>query len=167
MNRKWWTRGSGPVVIALSLIVSVGLPGCGCGGSEPVAEIDTAGDKVSFRFVCDEKLNSCGDDIGRALVVRIYELTSDSKISIMGLAQFWDNEEAELGEEFLKSTEVILDPGGSQDPEFETHRDTKVIAVIGNFCETQGECWRWVRPMDALDGRITLTAGEYCLQDTE
>ena len=154
-------QAAAAVLLATSL---AGCFGCGGGGSTTIPEVDSGGDKMTLTLTAGEKLNTCGGDVGRALVVKVYQLRSDSRLSIMSLAQFWDNEQTELADDFIDAKEVVLDPGAQEEMELVTLPEIKFLAVVGNFCETQGDCWRWIRPVDDMDKKTTLTFGEFCVE---
>lgn len=154
---------------AVAVFLGVSLGGCfGCGGGAPAPAVDVVeeggGKQRSMEFKASDKLNTCGGEVGRALVVKVYQLRSDARISIMSLSQFWDNEQAELAEDFISAKEVVLDPSGTETFELITEPDIKFLAVVGNYCETQGDCWRWIIPADRLQDHTSLTFNEFCIE---
>jgi type VI secretion system VasD/TssJ family lipoprotein len=120
------------------------------------------GKNYTLFFEASPKLNSCGGEFGNALVVRLYELSSDLGISIVSLGQLWDNEQAELGDELLVQQEIVLEPRLVR--EMRIHSSAEYLAVAGNFCQTHEKCWLWVRSRKNLKDKITLRFGETCIE---
>ncbi len=114
-----------------------------------------------------DNLNSCGEGVGNALGVRIYQLTGDGRISISTLASLWSNDTAELGDELVDKTELILEPGDKTPVTLNIKPTANVVAVVGNYCKSDGDCWRWFTPASEMKGKSQLTFGEYCIEEAK
>jgi len=157
----WFRRGLGA---ALAIGAAGLIGGCaifGGGGDKPAAP---PGPKtVTLTFDGAELLNSCDEGVGNALTVRIYQLSGDARISMSALGTLWGNETTELGKELVDKTELILEPGAETPFEISPKTGAQYLAVVGNFCKSDGNCWRWVRPLAEVPSKVTLTCGEHCI----
>ncbi|NNF06744.1 MAG: type VI secretion system lipoprotein TssJ [Candidatus Eisenbacteria bacterium] len=146
------------VLFSFLLIAAATLVGCGGGGGPKV-------EQYTFRFTGAENLNNCSSDFANTLVVRVYQLKSDEQITIADLADLWQSDE-ELGADFVRKDEVVVVPNEQQELEVLAGGDVKFLAVVGNFCETDGDCWRWISPMEGLDSTIKISCGATCLSQS-
>lgn len=112
-------------------------------------------------------LNSCGSESGNILRLRVYQLKSQTVFLSASLEQLWGNEEQELGEDMLGHFDFELAPGESQELKVESVPGALYLAVAGNFCKTEGDCWRWIRPWRGVKGKINLRAGETCVETSQ
>ena|GEM_PF-4732567 len=144
------------------VVILVGsLMGSGCfGGGGPKEK------KISLTLVGAENLNNCGEELANPLVIRVYKLSAESKINSLGLVQLWGNEKDVLKGELLSQEEIVLNPGQTREVDVLADLDTSFLGIAGNFCETQGDCWRWVSAVDAMKGKVKITFKETCLEVT-
>jgi len=154
-SRLTWVVGLGAIHLALLVLLLTGCSLIGIGSKDGTKEYDLI-------FEASPKLNSCGGEFGNALVVRVYELNSDLAISIVSLAQLWDNEDTELADQLLNQQETVLEPNQAGQLELET--EAEYLAVVGNFCQTEGKCWLWIRKRKDLEDKIQLSFGETCIE---
>ena len=163
--RTAWPFGFG--IFAASLVV--GVTGCGIFGGGKTASPEMTspravpGDETTkLRLVAGADLNNCGDGPANALGVRVYQLAGTA-IDGVPQASLWENDEAELGEELLDRQEFFLDPGQEQEIELTLARNAGFLAVVGNYCRTDGECWRWIQAVDEVKGETVIKFGASCL----
>lgn len=157
-------RGSTRALFGSALML-VAVAGCG-GGGEPQVKVEPEV-RVGLTLVGDDRLNTCGGEFSNALVVRVLQLTSEAAISISSLDKLAASQSEELGDELIAAEEVVLSPGGRLQIDILVKPELQFVAVVGNFCETKGDCWRWVRPVADLTGPTVLAFGEFCIQEAD
>jgi type VI secretion system VasD/TssJ family lipoprotein len=149
------------------LLVGLALAGAGCGifgGGKPAAAGGDLGREITLVLSADAKLNTCGDGPANALGVRVYQLGGDRGISGAPQAALWENDEKELGQELLDKQELFVDPGSKQPVTLRLKPQARAVAVIGNFCRSEGTCWKWVQPVEGMRSEIALQFGETCVE---
>ncbi len=161
MSKDRRRAGSAAAIAAAGLAaIALALGAAGCaifgGGSK-------GGDEFKLTLTSTSKLNACGNDAGNALAVRVYQLSGDAKISISSLGSLWGDEDDELKGELLKSDEFLLEPGSKDEVKVLRLPDAQVIAVVGNFCKGDGDCWRWYQPLSKIGDSAKLTFDESCI----
>lgn len=163
-------RASGGGRLA-GLVLALALTSAGCGmfGGGKSAPVPTptgavpTGEHKKLRLVAQADLNNCGDGPSNALGVRVYQLVGDAAISGIPQVALWENDEPELGEELVDRQEFFLDPQQTLELELDLMANARFVAVVGNYCRTEGDCWRWIQPIDKLGGETTLTFGPTCM----
>lgn len=148
--------------IAAIVIAAAAAGGCALFGGGGGAK---GGDEFKLTLSATQKLNSCGNESGNALAVRVYQLSGDAKISSASLGQLWGNEKDELGSELLEEVEVFLEPGGKTEPKIIRAPGALVLALVGNYCKADGECWKWFGPFDKIGSHVELTFDDLCIQE--
>jgi type VI secretion system VasD/TssJ family lipoprotein len=156
-----WIRWGLMAFAVLTLSSGCGL--FGRGGVNPPA--DSGGKKMHLVFTGIARLNSCGEEAGNALSVRILQLTSDGALTGLGLTQVWDHEKEELGDELIELQEVVLDPDAVVTVPVERMSNARFLAVTASFCKPEGTCWRWIRRTEELTDTVRLTFDEACVQE--
>ncbi len=157
-----WIRASG----AHSLLVPLALSaGCGIFGHGGKKGVEGDGKEMRLTFTGIERLNSCGEDAGNALSIRILQLTSDGALTGLALTQLWDHEKDELGDELIEQQEVVLDPGTEVTVPIERRPNARFLAVAASFCKPEGNCWRWIRSTQNLKDSVKLTFDESCIRE--
>jgi len=149
----------------LLIILVAFCAGCGLFGRGGKTAPEGDGKEVHFIFTGIERLNSCGEEAGNALSVRILQLKSDGALTGVSLTQLWDHEADELGDELIDQQEVVLDPGTKTTVSVLRKANTRYMAVAANFCKPDGSCWRWIRPTGELKDSVKLTFDEFCIQE--
>jgi type VI secretion system VasD/TssJ family lipoprotein len=141
-------------VLALGIVLS----GCGIfGGGSKNRELILIG---------TEMLNSCGDEVANTLHLRIFQLSGDSQLSIADLQKLWWDPRKELGDEYVDHIEMILEPGQRIPINLIPADGATIVAVVGNFCQTEGTCWRWVSPIKKISSPTSLTFDKFCVRET-
>jgi len=168
------TAGAGVARAALPLEIAIfllALSGCSLlpgGGSKPEpaaspASPPSSGDEMKLTLRAADRLNTSGDAAPNALVVRVYQLGSDSAIRGASLAQLWDREEELLGPDLIEMEEHILDPGQQIPLKVDLKRNARFLAIAGGFYKADAACWMWVAPLAELKGKQEATFGEDCV----
>ncbi len=150
----------------LSLVcLALATAGCGFfGGGKPAAAGGGGGKEITLVLSAAARLNTCGDGPANALGVRVYQLGGDRGISGAPQAALWENDEKELGQELLDKQELFLDPGSKQSVKLHLKPEARTVAVVGNFCRSEGACWKWVQPVEGMRSEIALRFGETCVE---
>jgi type VI secretion system VasD/TssJ family lipoprotein len=172
-RRAWkWARAilRGGAALAIGATLMIGAPGCGIFGGKSAAKIGEltttnapSGEKKELVLRGGDDLNNCGEGPANVLGVRIYQLSGETAITSVPQAQLWENDEAELGKELLNKHEISLVPGSTEQVVLDLSLQARFVAVVGNFCQTEGECWRWVQPVDKIEGKTTLKFARTCV----
>ncbi len=162
-------RGAGRLRPVLGVIGGIGaaalIGGCaifGGGGDKP--EAPPGPKTVTLNLAAVDLLNSCDEGVGNALTLRVYQLSGDARISMSALGTLWGNENAELGKELVDKSELILEPGAKVPFEVHPTSGAQYLAVVGNFCKSEGNCWRWIRPLAEIPSKVTLNCSEHCIE---
>jgi type VI secretion system VasD/TssJ family lipoprotein len=148
--------------LAGALACAAAVGGCALFGGGSGAK---GGDEFKLTLTATQKLNSCGNESGNALAVRVYQLSGDAKISSASLGSLWGNEKDELGSELLDEVEVFLEPGGKTEPKIIRAPGALVLAVAGNYCKADGECWIWYGPFEKIGSHVKLTFDDVCIKE--
>ena len=115
-----------------------------------------------------EELNACGGQLGNALSLRIYQLTNDTAIRNLPLQDLWTQDESALGTDKLGSRwDLFLDPGVRDTLKVKLQAGAGYLAVVGNFCDTEGDCWRWIQPTISLGSVVLLEFGKACVEELQ
>ncbi len=139
--------------------------GCGIFGGGKSAAPGGDGREITLMLTADETLNNCGGDgPSNALGVRIYQLGNDRGILGAPQAALWENDAKELGPELVDRQEYFLDPGGTQKVTLRLKPESRALAVVANFCASEGTCWKWVRSTERMRSEMTLRFGGTCLE---
>jgi type VI secretion system VasD/TssJ family lipoprotein len=165
-----WANAMRGAMLAIGMTLMIGAPGCGIFGGKSAAktgELTTtnapSGEKKEFVLRGGDDLNNCGEGPANALGIRVYQLSGETAITSVPQAALWENDEAELGKELLDKHEMFLDPGATQQVVIDLSLQARFVAVVGNFCQTEGECWRWVQPVGKIEGKTTLKFARTCV----
>ena len=144
-------------------LVLVCLAGSSCsifGGGGPAPQSEP----LTVVLEGAEDLNTCGRDAANALAVRIYQLGASTAATAIPQARLWEADEEELAKDLVYRRELFLNPGTEQACELSGHAEAHYLMVAGNFCQTEGECWRWIGPMPEKDRKLTLRFGPTCIE---
>lgn len=116
----------------------------------------------TFEIVSAPDANSCGKETGNSLYFRVLQVTDVSPLDGLTLAQIWDREEIVLGPALVAKVEDHVDADSSRVLSIKRDPKAKAIVVIGNFCKTEGTCWRIVHPVSA-GSKLKLKVDASCL----
>ncbi|MBU1698550.1 MAG: type VI secretion system lipoprotein TssJ [Candidatus Eisenbacteria bacterium] len=141
------------------LMAGVVFSGCGIFGGK------TQSRELVLILNGTDMLNSCGEEVANTLPIRIFQLSGDSQISIASLQGLWWDPEKELGDEFVDQLEMILEPSQRIPMNLKPADGASIIAVVGNFCQTEGSCWKWVSPIDKISSPQALTFDKFCIRE--
>jgi type VI secretion system VasD/TssJ family lipoprotein len=121
---------------------------------------------VSLTITSTADANSCGKGTGNSLYFRVLQVTDASSVTGLTLAQLWDKEEKVLGPALLSKKEDVIDAGSTRELKLDRAPTAKAIVVVGNFCNTDGACWRVIHPTSA-GSRLNLKVDASCLSEAK
>lgn len=97
---------------------------------------------------------------GNACVVRVYELTSTANFHNATPEAFWQDDDAALGDEMLRSEEHRLEPNQREIFELEPGKETQFIGIAANLRNPDGDLWRRTFSVSSNRGkRIEVQVG--------
>jgi type VI secretion system VasD/TssJ family lipoprotein len=133
-------------------------------GLASCAKVPVVGGKpqVAIRLASSPDANSCGRGTGNSLYYRVLQVTDASGVASLSLAQLWDKEDKVLGAALLAKSEDVVDAGAVREIRIERNPKAKAVVVVGNFCKTDGTCWRVIRPV-SKGTNLKLQANASCL----
>lgn len=112
------------------------LVSCGGGSGQPDPS------ELNGAIVASEGLNPNAAGEPSPVVIRIYELTDNRKFLSAEFFELFDNDTAFLGEDYLGSTELVIEPGTEIPYTREVSGDTRWVGVIAGFREVETANWR-------------------------
>lgn len=121
---------------------------------------------LSIKISSTPDANSCGRGTGNSLYFRILQVSDANTVTGLALAQLWDKEDKVLGPALLAKNEEVIDAGSSRELKLERNAAAKAVVVVGNFCNTEGTCWRIIHPASA-GSKLTLMVDASCLRQTK
>lgn len=97
---------------------------------------------------------------GNAAVVKIYQLTGDSKFKSTPLSAFWRDDTGALGKELVAPPRTVtVYPSESKPVEFELSGKTKYIGVAANLRNPDREEWRSIHATKGMGDQVSVTVG--------
>ena len=143
---------TGAAVQVVGAAVDIALESSGLKKREP----DNGERTVSLRLNTGEVLNSTDDGEPLALLVRIYQLKSDTGFASISYTQFVDNETGKtmLGEDLVSVRELTLLPGKTYSIEEKMPANAKVLGVVALFHSPATARWKY-----AFDREGSLESG--------
>ncbi|MDJ0943343.1 MAG: type VI secretion system lipoprotein TssJ [Kiloniellales bacterium] len=126
---RWIGRSS---CAALAAALALALAGC---GSSPT--------RIEVTLIGAEDLNPDPDGRPKPLVVRMYELKSDTAFKGASFDDLIEGDVARLGTDLQDKEEVLLTPGQVLEFERELKPETRVVGFTGNYrLYERGGLWR-------------------------
>lgn len=145
-------RRCGPLHYSLVLGLLV-LSGCSLWSSEelelPKVEIpQTTPFVVTFR--ADEDINL--DTNGRAMpvLINLFELRSPGNFELSDYFDLRDNAQARLGQDLLRSDQLMIWPGSREQRSYTSQSPTSQIGVIAGYQQLEGRTWRVLTPIPPI-----------------
>jgi type VI secretion system protein VasD len=120
--------------ILLAGLAVLALAGCGPKAPEPT--------RVVAKFQASPALNPDFQDRPSPIVVRFYELRSDSVFQTADFFQVYDEETQVLGPHMLAREELEVQPGEIRTLERELRPETQFIGVLAAYRDIEDAQWR-------------------------
>lgn len=123
---------------------------------------------ATFEIDADRMLNACGESEGYPLWVRFYSLTDATAIEAATLDGVWGDAETVLRGELVGDyVEKIIKPGDSEvEVTVPKEGGATHVAVVGNYCRSTSDCWRWVSPFSDAK-KVKLRLEEDCIAEKD
>ena len=90
-------------------------------------------------------------------------LSASTNATAIPQARLWEADEEELAKDLVYRRELFLNPGAELPCELPPKAEARYLMVAGNYCMTEGECWRWIGPMPEKGKDFTLRFGPTCI----
>jgi type VI secretion system protein VasD len=124
--------------------------------------------KANVRMTASATSNDCGKGTGAPLRFRILQLRDGSVLTGVSVADLWDKEDKLLGAAFIaRSQDMVIEPGTRKSLSVELDPEARAVAVVGDFCKTQGSCWYDVRSRKGGGLGFDLVAEASCLRQRD
>lgn len=119
------------------LVVLLVLPGC------------SRSKMVSLQFQGTSTMNNGG----HFAVVRIFQLTNNTRFLDAAFEEFWMGNGEFLAEESISGTmqQISVYPDQPVSSDLEVSKETRFIGVAANLYDPAGDGWRKIYPVDRLD----------------
>ena len=129
-------------------------------GGKPTIALDLAAGPMA---------NSCGKSEPHSLWFHVLQVADASGLSGTRPEQVWDHEAKFLGPALLndpKQAENVIDPGTQKSFTFPRDPKAKFVVFVGNFCQTKGACWYYVKPLKGGGGaKLDLFVDNFCVSE--
>ena len=140
----------------------------GCPSTPPPAKVaePCPPQTVTVEILAGEGVNPDLDGQPRPVVVRLYQLKSDTKLFNASFDDIWQNEKATLADDLIKSEEVQLYPATRSDVTFERKPELHHVAAVALFKNPKGRSWFTSLDLPAIPeaGKCTAAA---CAEDDD
>ena len=115
----------------------------GCAAATPAAKVPEKcpAQAVTVSLLGSPRVNPAPSGESRAVVVRVYQLTSDVRISNARFEQIWKDDKVTLGDELVKMDEQEVYPGTRVDLKFDRAPTVEHVAAVALFQNPQGRSW--------------------------
>jgi len=169
--------------LAAPLVLPAALVGCGMFGSKPPPAVPVAPPPppppppptqvraqpvpLTGTVSAAADLNPSATQRPSPLVLRIYELRSDTAFSKADFIALYQSEQATLGADLVLKDEFVLTPGESRPYQRTLSIETRFLAVFGAYRNVERAVWRVITavpPGKAL--KLTLRAESQALSLT-
>ena len=114
------------------LLVTIGL--MGCGGPSPT--------KIKGNIETSQDVNPDTAGQPSPVVLRIYQLRSPGPFMKAGFFELYDNENAALGDNLIRSEEFHLQPGQALEYNTKFDSEAKYVGVIAAYRDWENARWR-------------------------
>lgn len=124
-----------------ALLLAVAATGCAAAIPAAKAPEKCPAQAVTVSLLGSPRVNPAPNGESRAVVVRVYQLTSDVRISNARFEQIWKDDKVTLGDELVKMDEQEVYPGTRVDLKFDRAPTVEHVAAVALFQNPQGRSW--------------------------
>lgn len=129
---------------ALLALLFIGIVAGGCKGP---LEMTVAG---------EPELNGGGN----AVIVRIYQLRSDTNFRGATVETFWQDDHAALGNEYVDHRQMLLYPNQVETIPIELNKEARYVGIAADLREPDQDRWRDIFAVGELRGRdVSVSVG--------
>jgi len=104
--------------------------------------------KINAKILASFEINPDAEGRPSPLVIRMYELKSNTGFEQADFFKLYDEEAATLGGDLLTREEIEISPGEGREIEHKAHDDAHFFAVIAAFRNIQQAHWRAITPLE-------------------
>ncbi|AVT12420.1 type VI secretion system lipoprotein TssJ [Paracidovorax oryzae] len=138
MARKGFIRAGLAAAVAAWL-----LGGCGMiSNLNRPQEAPTAVPPAVFEIVADPGVNPDIHGTPKPILLRIYELRAAAAFDRASYLDLQDKDEAQLGADFVRREEILLQPGERRTIERKGSADVRTFAVFAGYRDLERSTWR-------------------------
>ena len=131
--------GTGVAAAAASLL----LAGCGMiSNLNRPQEAPTAVPPAVFEITADTGINPDMHGTPKPILLRIYELRAGAAFDRASYLDLQDKDEAQLGADFVRRDEILLQPGERRTIERKGSPDVRTFAVFAGYRDLERSTWR-------------------------
>lgn len=140
LNR--WSHTRRPALTAVACLIALTV--AACSSSEPEREPEPEPTRVVATITATETANPNRDGRASPILLRIYELTSDSKFNAVSFFDLYDSETAALGAELRAREQIPLNPGDETTLEMAPQEGSRFVGAAAAFQDIDNSIWRAV-----------------------
>jgi type VI secretion system protein VasD len=148
--RRHWTKLAGPLAAAAIAIACGKAPPLPPPAAPPpltIAAPPEASVKASLTIAVAGDANPDRNGRPSQVIVRIYQLRTDSAFAAADLLPLYDDEKAILGPELISRDEFVLQPADSRTIDVAVSKETRFIGAIVPFRDDRNAQWRALLPV--------------------
>ncbi|MDR0702302.1 MAG: type VI secretion system lipoprotein TssJ [Azoarcus sp.] len=140
----------------LCIFAGVALSGCGLFGSLKLEERESLPVPLEISLGAAEGVNPNIEGRPSPIVVRLFELSNDTRFMGADYFELMGQNDTPLGDELLVSEEFILLPGEVRMVRKRAAANSKFLGIIAGYRDLTGSTWRAVAslPEPYLAGRV-------------
>jgi type VI secretion system protein VasD len=146
------------------LCVAIGIAAfaaTACSSSDPEPTI------IVGEMTATETINPNRDGRPSPVLVRIYELTSDSKFNSVSYFDLYDDEGSALGADLQSREEIPMRPGETASIDMALKDSSQFVGAAAAFQDIDNSVWRAVAPVPPNETtRLTITIDNTSLSMT-
>ncbi|CAM3417698.1 type VI secretion system lipoprotein TssJ [Paracidovorax anthurii] len=137
-RRGWGGRG-----VAAAAVVATALSGCGViSNLNRPQETPTAVPSALFEIVADRDINPDIHGAPKPIMIRVYELRAAAAFDRASYLDLQDKDETQLGADFVRREEILLQPGERRTIERKGSADVRTFAVFAGYRDLERSTWR-------------------------
>ncbi|MDA8454128.1 type VI secretion system lipoprotein TssJ [Acidovorax sp. GBBC 3334] len=137
------TRGGLGRLATVGAAMGVLLSGCGViSNLNRPQETPTAVPPAVFEIVADSGINPDIHGKPKPILVRLYELRATAAFDRASYLDLQDKDETQLGADFVRREEILLQPGERRTIERKGSSDVRTFAVFAGYRDLERSTWR-------------------------
>ena len=117
------------------------VAGCAATPPPPKAPERCPAQHVTVSLLASPKVNPTSGGEARPVVVRVYQLRSDVRLSNAPFEKLWHDDKATLGDDLVKAEERTLYPRERADLSFDRPAGVDHVAALALYQSPQGRSW--------------------------
>ncbi len=122
-------------------LVLVSIAGCAAATPTPRAPEKCPAQGLTISILSSRSINRAPEGEPRPVVVRLYALKSDTRLSNASFEKVWKDDKATLGEDVVSVQEIEVYPGARIDMKLERAPAVNHVAAVALFANPTGKAW--------------------------